>query len=154
MDSYNSAGENQKVVTIHVFGIKFAKIIIRNAYKVSKIIEKAGLNSSYGIELSKGIRIYKYITENFGEIKNSSLNNLENLIKVSSYKKFLPNNFSNDRLYCRYIRSLLSNPFVIPSDNSGTGKNRIASRFAKYLEKKNDRGIINHLLIPRRCRLD
>ena len=48
----------------------------------------------------------------------------------------------------RYILSLLAKPFVILSGNSGTGKTRIASRFAKYLEKKNDSGMTNHLLIP------
>lgn len=147
-DSYNSAGENQKVVTIHVFGIKFAKTIIKNAYKVSEIIEKAGLNSSYGTELSKGIGIYKYIIENFNKIEDSSVDDLEKLIRVSSCKKFFLNNFLNDKLHTRYIHSLLSKPFVILSGNSGTGKTRIASRFAKYLEKKNDSGIINHLLIP------
>ena len=48
----------------------------------------------------------------------------------------------------RYNLSLLAKPFVILAGNSGTGKTRIASRFAKYLEKKNDSGLTNHLLIP------
>jgi len=57
-------------------------------------------------------------------------------------------NFSINPLYTSYIRSLLSKPFVILSGNSGTGKTRIATRFAKYMEKKNDSGMTNHLLIP------
>ena len=57
-------------------------------------------------------------------------------------------NFTTTPLYLRYIRSLLSKPFVILSGNSGTGKTRIATRFAKYLEKENDSGMSNHLLIP------
>lgn len=68
------------------------------------------------------------------------------LITDSSYFKL--SDFDNNPLFTRYIHSLLSKPFVILSGNSGTGKTRIASRFAKYLEKKNDSGIINHLLIP------
>lgn len=48
----------------------------------------------------------------------------------------------------RYKLSLLAKPFVILSGNSGTGKTRIALRFAKYLEKQTDSGINNTLLIP------
>lgn len=57
-------------------------------------------------------------------------------------------NFTTNPLFTRYILSLLAKPFVILSGNSGTGKTRIATRFAKYLEKKNDSGMTNHLLIP------
>lgn len=64
----------------------------------------------------------------------------DNNIKIS--------NFSINPLHTRYIRSLLAKPFVILSGNSGTGKTRIATRFAKYLEKKTDAGVKNHLLIP------
>ncbi len=61
---------------------------------------------------------------------------------------FKLSNFNSNPLHVCYIRSLLSKPFVILSGNSGTGKTRIATRFAKYLEKKNDSGMTNHLLIP------
>ncbi len=61
--------------------------------------------------------------------------------------KLLENNNKND-YRVRYNLSLLAKPFVILSGNSGTGKTRIATRFAKYLEKKNDSGFTNHLLIP------
>ena len=57
-------------------------------------------------------------------------------------------NFTTNPLFTRYILSLLAKPFVILSGNSGTGKTRIATRFAKYLEKKTDAGVKNHLLIP------
>lgn len=57
-------------------------------------------------------------------------------------------NFTTNPLFTRYILSLLAKPFVILSGNSGTGKTRIATRFAKYLEKKTDAGVKNHLFIP------
>lgn len=47
----------------------------------------------------------------------------------------------------RYINSLLAKPFVILTGNSGTGKTRLATQFAKSLEKKID-DKTNHLLIP------
>ena len=48
----------------------------------------------------------------------------------------------------RYIKSLLAKPFVILTGNSGTGKTRIATQFAKSLEKKIGDNYTNHLLIP------
>ena len=66
----------------------------------------------------------------------------------SEGKKFSIIYFSNSKLSTRYILSLLAKPFVILSGNSGTGKTRIALRFAKYLEKQTDTEITNTLLIP------
>lgn len=74
-------------------------------------------------------------------INNTAIDNT-NLFLISNFNK------NNCQLYTRYITSLLSKPYVILSGNSGTGKTRIATRFAKYLEKKNDTGLTNHLLIP------
>ena len=61
---------------------------------------------------------------------------------------FKLSDFNSNPFYVCYIRSLLAKPFVILSGNSGTGKTRIATRFAKYLEKKTDAGVKNHLFIP------
>ena len=51
----------------------------------------------------------------------------------------LPDIFS-DQLSKRFVNSLLAKPFVILTGNSGTGKTRIATRFAKYLEVQFDGG--------------
>lgn len=48
----------------------------------------------------------------------------------------------------RFITSLLAKPFVILTGNSGTGKTRIAKRFAKYLEVLDEHGEPNWLLVP------
>ncbi len=148
-DSYNSAGENQKVVTIHVFGIKFGKLILKKGYKINEIISNAGLNSSYATEVSKGIGIYKYFAENFKEDYNNLQKNqhIQSLSKAD-VKTFFMNKFTSDSTQNNYIKSLLAKPFVILTGSSGTGKTRVSINFATYLEKRNDSGIKNHLLIP------
>ena len=85
--------------------------------------------------------IEKIITENPEDIK-------QDVLRKILKKDFNILDFSTNPLHTRYIRSLLAKPFVILSGNSGTGKTRIATRFAKYLEKKTDAGVKNYLLIP------
>ena len=85
--------------------------------------------------------IEKIITENPEDIK-------QDVLRKILKKDFNILDFSTNPLHTRYIHSLLAKPFVILSGNSGTGKTRIATRFAKYLEKKNDSGLTNYLLIP------
>ncbi|WP_022932091.1 MrcB family domain-containing protein [Treponema bryantii] len=46
----------------------------------------------------------------------------------------------------RYVKSLLAKQFVILTGNSGTGKTNIAKNFAKWLEKKDDKGNTNYLI--------
>ena len=149
---YDSAGDKQQAVSIHMFGIKYGKIILEKDYKPSEIIKFSGLNESYSSEVTKGINIYKFLSTNPNflqlnndvEDSNIGVKFLLDSAAIFSLSKFTNNN----SLFIRYIRSLLSKPFVILSGNSGTGKTRIATRFAKYLEKKTDAGVKNHLLIP------
>lgn len=74
---------------------------------------------------------------------NDSDNKDETMTNNSS-GNFTITDFVKSVVHSRYILSLLAKPFVILSGNSGTGKTRIALRFAKYLET----GINNTLLIP------
>lgn len=60
---YKNADKGMQVASIHIFGIKFGKII-NNNYKATEIIKAAKLNESYATELSKGINIYKCIDSN------------------------------------------------------------------------------------------
>ena len=74
--------------------------------------------------------------------------NKEETMTNNSSGNFTITDFVKSEVHSRYILSLLAKPFVILSGNSGTGKTRIALRFAKYLEKQTDTGINNTLLIP------
>lgn len=85
--------------------------------------------------------IEKIITENPEDVK-------QDVLRKILKKDFNILDFSTDPLHTSYILSLLAKPFVILSGNSGTGKTRIALRFAKYLEKQTDTEITNTLLIP------
>ena len=102
---------------------------------------------SYGC---KEITFFKVGNQYFMDFSgNSKINiNSEHFDSVDPVPFSLSKFTDNEPLFNRYIRSLLAKPFVILSGNSGTGKTRIATRFAEYLKKTNDTGIKNSLLIP------
>ncbi|MDX8340541.1 hypothetical protein SLH46_15180 [Draconibacterium sp. IB214405] len=58
-DMYFNAMKGEAVSMIHLFGIKYAEEI-RN-YSIKEIIEMSGLNPSYGTEVSKGMKLAKYV---------------------------------------------------------------------------------------------
>ena len=98
----------------------------------------------------KEITFFKVGNQYFMDFSGNSKINIDSEhFESAASVPFLISKFTNNiSLSTRYIRSLFAKPFVILSGNSGTGKTRIATRFAKYLEKKNDSGLTNHLLIP------
>ena len=102
---------------------------------------------SYGC---KEITFFKVGNQYFMDFSGNSKINIdsEHFESVASAPFSLSKFTNNNSLFTRCIRSLLAKPFVILSGNSGTGKTRIATRFAEYLEKQNDSGIKNSLLIP------
>lgn len=103
-------------------------------------------NPNSGLEIDAELSNYsKFLQSDF--FKNSKRDISQTTLEKQS-SIFSLSDFTSNPLHTRYIRSLLAKPFVILSGNSGTGKTRIATRFAKYLEKKNDSGMTNHLLIP------
>lgn len=152
--SYENAGSNMQVASIHMFGIAYGKYII-DKFSSSSIIEKAGLNKSYSTELSKGLNIYKCLESHrypISIIQNEDKSGFE---KKSSFKIFDENaifemkNF-NSPFSNRYTTSLLSKPFTILAGNSGTGKTKIAKDLAIWLGKKdeNTNTIANKLIVP------
>lgn len=105
--------------------------------------------------LSKCTDFYKLGTQTPVNILSFTTESGITTEKKLAFKLYSPKSFSltqfNKNIYNyinRYILSLLAKPFVILSGNSGTGKTRIATRFAEYLKKTNDTGIKNSLLIP------
>jgi hypothetical protein len=58
---YEGAPLGYKVANIHLFGIKYASIIHSNNYNSIDIVRAAGLNPSYATEVSKGIKLSRYV---------------------------------------------------------------------------------------------
>jgi hypothetical protein len=58
---YSTAPHGYQVANIHLFGVKYASIILTNNYKVSDIVKASGINLSYAAEVSKGIKLATYV---------------------------------------------------------------------------------------------
>lgn len=58
---YENAPEGYQVANIHLFGVKYAEVIQERRYKVSDIIVASGINRSYATEVSKGIKLSRYV---------------------------------------------------------------------------------------------
>jgi len=58
---YDDAPRGYQVANIHLFGVKYASIILNKNYKASDIIRASGINQSYATELSKGIKLARYV---------------------------------------------------------------------------------------------
>lgn len=61
-DRYENAPKKEQVANIHLFGIEFAEIIKKNNYKTSELIKLAEMKKSYNVELSKGMKLSKFVT--------------------------------------------------------------------------------------------
>lgn len=61
---YNSAPENEKATFIHLFGIKYGSIILRQNYSAGDIVKASDLKESYKTEVRKGVNLSKYVTYN------------------------------------------------------------------------------------------
>jgi hypothetical protein len=156
-ENYSNAEERMRVCVIHLFGIRFGNSIKKNNYSLSRIISLAGMNESYSTELNKGLKLYESIDLNkyglsFWKNQERSIGpeiSEKNHFVTEPAKEFNLSGFINSSpLAGQYINSLLAKPFVILTGNSGTGKTRIAKQFAQYLEKINDAGTKNWLLVP------
>lgn len=61
MEMYENAPRGYQVANIHLFGVKYADVIKGNEYKVTDIIQSSGINNSYATEVSKGIKLARYV---------------------------------------------------------------------------------------------
>ena len=57
--AYRRAPEGRQATTVHLFGIKYADELASMSLK--QLIEKAGLSSSYQVELNKGRNLAQYV---------------------------------------------------------------------------------------------
>ena len=60
-ERHNSARCKEISMQIHLFGIEFGEVIRENGYKVSRIVELAGLEKGYIPEVSKGVKLSSYV---------------------------------------------------------------------------------------------
>ncbi|KAA8753975.1 MULTISPECIES: hypothetical protein [unclassified Paenibacillus] len=58
---YNTAPHGDQVAHIHLFGVKYADLILKNHYSVKEIVAASGINPSYATEVSKGIKLSRYV---------------------------------------------------------------------------------------------
>ncbi len=61
-EMYNTALKNEKVVHIHLFGIKYGDVILSNKYNIKNIIKASNLPESYSTELSKSVKLSNYVS--------------------------------------------------------------------------------------------
>ncbi|MEP9400184.1 HTH-like domain-containing protein [Sphingomonas silueang] len=57
---YDAAPKGCQLVSIHLFGIRNAKAL--QGVRKSDVAERAGLPSSYGTEINKGVRLAEHVT--------------------------------------------------------------------------------------------
>lgn len=60
-DMYNNAPNGEKVAMIHLFGIKYADQIKKHNLSTKEIAKEADIKESYVAEISKGIKLAKYV---------------------------------------------------------------------------------------------
>lgn len=59
---YFNSEEGETVAMIHLFGIKYAKEIIDLCASKKEIAKAADIKESYGTEISKGVKLSKYVS--------------------------------------------------------------------------------------------
>lgn len=60
-DMYRNAPHGDSVAMIHLFGIKYAREIKTLEASCKAIAKAAHINESYGTEISKGVKLSKYV---------------------------------------------------------------------------------------------
>ena len=58
---YHNAPQGEKVLMIHIFGIKYSEDIKVCGASAKEIAISANINESYGTEIQKGIKLAKYV---------------------------------------------------------------------------------------------
>lgn len=58
---YSSAPDKEQAIFIHLFGIKYGELILRNKYSVAEIVSASGIKESYKTEVRKGVNLSKYV---------------------------------------------------------------------------------------------
>lgn len=59
--NYENSLPGEQVATIHLFGIEYGQEIRKRSYAAREIVNESGLRKSYSAELSKGIKLSKFV---------------------------------------------------------------------------------------------
>lgn len=127
---------SKKVVTIHLFGIKYGKLIRKKRYNAKEIINKAGLNDSYITELNKGISLSEFIDvvdNNKLICLDRELNNVENNDKKSF--DYLSSTIKGGENLIVYGAPGCGKSFYVDYDK--LGKNKSIGEYEGEFEKEN-----------------
>jgi hypothetical protein len=60
-EMYNNAPKGDSVAMIHLFGIKYSNEILKSKFSKKDIVKAARIQESYGTEISKGVKLAKYV---------------------------------------------------------------------------------------------
>jgi hypothetical protein len=60
-EMYFDSNDGEAVVMIHLFGIKYASEIKNSGASMKTIALAAGIKESYGTEISKGVKLSKFV---------------------------------------------------------------------------------------------
>lgn len=71
--AYDNAPKNRQVAMVHLFGIKYANIILEKGISLLDIIKAAGINEPYKTELRKGMNLAGFVVVK-EEISNKYFN--------------------------------------------------------------------------------
>ena len=87
-EMYDNALDGEKVTMIYLFAVSHAKEIQKNKYRVSEIVRHSTISQNYMIEVSKGIKLAKYI-----EISNKEniLDGEKTFLELGQILKFMYN---------------------------------------------------------------
>ena len=58
---YDNSSEENKILNIHIFGIRYGEKIKREGYSVDEIIEKSGIDYLLKARLIEGINLSDYV---------------------------------------------------------------------------------------------
>lgn len=61
-DMYFNSEDGEAVAMIHLFAIKYADSIKASGKSMKEIAKAGGIRESYGTEISKGVKLAKFVT--------------------------------------------------------------------------------------------
>ncbi len=80
---YDDALQDEKVTQIYLFSIIYAEEIRQNHYRISEIVKHSTISQSFKTEVSKGIKLAKYveIRDNNGSLNTKNFTELGQILK-------------------------------------------------------------------------